>query len=236
MSWLASPSASPRMMATAGRRSERTERICSSIGKDNSKYDDMFQVLGVAGASHNGHVQDGQLVPAGQGGDTVKDIDITNKGQEKEQVGEVQHHGEGGHLHGGGAESALYDKEEAEDWLLHRRQPDDQETAQCLAQHHEEGGAVQAGETTNVWPQCQEHQGNVDHPGLIEGLKHGQGEHQHGEGAEVNPLLTLMGNARLANWGSLVRRRSMKDPPKTKSVMTIWNKSYASDDPQPLDC
>ena len=218
MSWLASSSASPRMMATAGRRSERTERICSSIGKDNSKYDDMFQVLGVAGASHNGHVQDGQLVPAGQGGDTVKDIDITNKGQEKEQVGEVQHHGEGGHLHGGGAESALYDKEEAEDWLLHRRQPDDQETAQCLAQHHEEGGAVQAGETTNVWPQGQEHQGNVDHPGLIEG----QGEHQHGEGAEVNPLLTLMGNARLANWGSLVRRRSMKDPPKTKSVMTIW--------------
>ena len=101
-----------------------------------------------------------------------------------------------------------------------------------------EATSFRHGDQEAAQPYFREHHDNVDHvakmglgaadvviglhPGLIEGLKHRQGEHQHGEGAEVNPLLTLMGNARLANWGSLVRRRSMKDPPKTKSVMTIW--------------
>ena len=68
------------------------------------------------------------------------------------------------------------------------------------------------------------------------GAADGQEEHQHGEGADKNPLLTLMGNARLANWGSLVRRRSMKVTPKPRPVMTSLSKNYASDDPQPLDC
>ena len=124
--------------------------------------------------------------------------------------------------------------EEAEDWQLHRRRQDDQETAQCLAQHHEECGTVQAGDTTNVWPQYQDNADHVAKMGV--GAADGQEEHQHGEGADKNPLLTLMGNARLANWGSLVRRRSMKDPLKTRPVMTSLNKSYTSDDPQPMDC
>ena len=32
-----------------------------------------------------------------------------------------------------------------------------------ISEHHAEGVAVQAGDTTNIWPQFQEHRDNVDH-------------------------------------------------------------------------
>ena len=84
------------------------------------------------------------------------------------------------------------------------------------------------GDANGAGPQCELGEGGGHAAALHEHGARAEGDRdQPGQGEEeqehhgqvwntINSFSTLMGNGRLADWSGLVRRRSMKDKPKTK--------------------